>query len=121
MINAEAMNSVTEKKQRRRSILTKDQCGWHPGAGPAGLEHRNHRSPTWLHSRHTQGALLAGSDQPARTQRGQGGAAGAAGASAASRQSRRSRSGPMPLPCRPHCNSAELPCHGCANTRKPSA
>ena len=27
----------------------------------------------------------------------------------------------MPLPCRPHCNSAELRCPGCASGRKPWA
>jgi hypothetical protein len=32
----------------------------------------------WLHGCHAEGALLAGSDQPARTKRAQGGAAGAA-------------------------------------------
>jgi hypothetical protein len=29
------------------------------------LECRSHRSPTWLRSRYTEGALLTGSDQPA--------------------------------------------------------
>ena len=38
-----------------------------------------------------------------------------------SRQSRQSRSGPMHLPYRPHFNSAELPCRGCASGRKPWA
>ena len=80
MINAEAMNSVTEKKPTAAFYSHQGRNGWHPGAGPARPECRSHRSPTWLHSRHTQGALLTGWHQPARTQRGQGGAAGAAGA-----------------------------------------
>ena len=48
----------------------------HPNAGRARLEHPSHRGAAWLQGFHTKGALLAGSDQPARTQRGQGGAAG---------------------------------------------
>ena len=44
MINAEAMNSVTEKKGGRPSILTKARNDWHPGAGPARLECRSDRS-----------------------------------------------------------------------------
>ena len=62
MIEAEAMNSVTEKKQRRPVILTEPVLAEHPDAGRAGLEHRSHRGAAWLHGRHTQGALLAGSD-----------------------------------------------------------
>src|SRR4029078_6423413 len=56
--------------------------GWHPSAGPARPDCRSHRGPTWLYSRHTEGALFTGSDQPARTQGGQGSAVGAAGTSA---------------------------------------
>ena len=37
MINAEAMNSVTEKKQRRRSILTKDVMAGIPVLVQQGL------------------------------------------------------------------------------------
>ena len=81
MTDAEAMNSVPEKKLRRRSILTKDVMAGIPVLVQQGLDCRSHRSPNWLHSRHTQGALLTGWHQPARTQRGQGGAAGADGAS----------------------------------------
>ena len=31
------------------------------------------------------------------------------------------QSGALPLPCRPHCNSAELRCPGCASGRKQPA
>ena len=60
MIDTEAMNSVTEKKPRAAFDSDQGRNGWHPGAGPARLECRSHRSPTWLHSRHTEGALFAG-------------------------------------------------------------
>ena len=81
MTNAEAMNSVTEKKQRRRFILTKHVMAGIPVLVQQGNECRSHRSPTWLQSRHVEGPLLASGHQPARAQRGQCGADRAAGAS----------------------------------------
>ena len=81
-INAEAMNPVTEKKQQRHSILTKDVMAGIPVLVQQGLNAEAIAARLGCNSWHTQGALLTGSDQPARTQRGQGGADGAAGASA---------------------------------------
>ena len=124
MIDAEAMNSVTEKKPGgRRSILTKDVMAGIPvlvqqGLNTEAIAARLGCTVGTLKVRCSQAHIslrvpkevkvvplvpLAPWCQSPR------------------RPSRQSRSGALPLPCRPHCNSAELPCPGCASGRKQPA
>ena len=115
MINAEAMNSVTEKKQRRRSILTKDLMAGIPvlvqqGLNAEAIAARLGCKVGTLKVRCSQAQISLRVPKEVKVV-----------PLAPAPPSRQGRSSPMPLPCRPHCNSAELPCPGCANTRKPSA
>ena len=121
MINAEAMNSVTEKKRRRRSILTKDVMAGIPVLVQQGLNAEAIAARLGCTAGTLKVRCSQAQHQPARTQRGQGGAAWCRWSQRPRRPSRQSRSGPMPLPCRPHCNSAELRCPGCASGRKQPA
>ena len=114
--HAELMNSVTEKKQGRRSILTKDVMARIPGLVQQGLDAE---------------AIAARLGCKVRTLRVRCSQAGISlrvpkevkvvPLVPAPTVSHQSRSGPLALPCRPHCNSAELRCPGCASGRKPSA
>ena len=120
MINAGAMNSVTEKKERRRSILTKDVMAGIPvlvqqGLNAEAIAARLGCNVGTLKVRCSQAGISLRVPKEVKV------VPLVPLVPAPSRPSRQSRSGPMPLPCRPHCNSAELPCPGCANMRKPSA
>src|SRR5580765_7280736 len=111
------MNSVTEKKQGRRSILTKDVMARIPGLVQQGLDAE---------------AVAARLGCKVRTLRVRCSQAGIS-----LRVPKEVKVVPLvpapnpfkpleqerflALPCRPHCNSAELRCHGCASGRKPSA
>ena len=121
MINAEAMNSVTEKKGGA-SILTKDVMAGIPvlvqqGLNAEAIAARLGCTVGTLKVRCSQAQIslrvpkevkvvplvpLALCQRPRRP-------------------NRQSRSGALPLPCRPHCNSAELRCPGCASERKQPA
>ena len=120
MIDAEAMNSVTEKNRRGRRGSDQGRNGWHPGAGPAGLEKeaiaaRLGCKVGTLKVRCSQAQIslrvpkevkvvplvpLVPVPTPPKSPRS---------------------NGALPLPCRPHCNSAELRCPACASGRKPPA
>ena len=120
MINAEAMNSVTEKKQRRRSILTKDVMAGIPvlvqqGLNAEAIAARLGCTAGTLRVRCSQAEISLRVPKEVKV------VPLVPLVPAPTRPSRQSRSGPMPLPCRPHCNSAELRCPGCASGRKPSA
>ena len=113
MIDAEAMNSVTEKKLGRGSILTKDVMAGIPVLVQQGLDCRSHRSPNWLHSRHLRVRCChAGISLrvPKEVK-----VVPLVPLVPASRPSRHNQSGSLPLPRRPHCNSAKLRCPGCAS------
>src|SRR4249919_3563639 len=114
MINAEAMNSVTEKKPGGRpSILTKDVMAGIPVLVQQGLNTEAIAARLGC----TAGTLKVRCSQ----------------AQISLRVPKEVKVVPLepaptppkppkqPLPCRPHCNSAELRCPGCASGRKQPA
>ena len=119
MIDAEAMNSVTEKKPGGRpSILTKDVMAGIPVLVQQGLNAEAIAAQLGC----TAGTLKVRCSQaqislrvpkevkvvplvPERPRR----------------PSRHNQTGALPLPCRPHCNSAGLRCPACASGRKQPA
>ena len=118
MINAEAMNSVTEKKQRRRSILTKDVMAGIPvlvqqGMNAEAIAARLGCTVGTLKVRCSQAGISLRVPKEVKVV--------PLVPRAHAAQAATSKSGPMPLPCRPHCNSAELRCPGCASGRKQPA
>ena len=117
MINAEAMNSVTEKKRRRRSILTKDVMAGIPVLVQQGLNAEAIAARLGCTAGTLKVRCSQAQHQPARTQRGQGGAAGAAGASAHAAQA--AKAGAVLCLCRadhtatqPSCDVPAAPAGG---------
>ena len=117
MINAEAMNSVTEKKRRRRSILTKDVMAGIPVLVQQGLNAEAIAARLGC----TVGTLRVRCSQAQISLRVPKEVKVVPLVPAPTRPSRHNQSGALPLPCRPHCNSAELRCPGCASGRKQPA
>ena len=119
MINAEAMNSVTEKKQRRRSILTKDVMAGIPALVQQGLNAEAIAARLGC----TVGTLKVRCSQAQISLRvpKEVKVVPLVPLVPAPTASRHNQSGALPLPCRPHCNSAELRCPGCASGRKQPA
>ena len=116
MINAEAMNSVTEKKQRRRSILTKDVMAGIPvlvqqGLNAEAIAARLGCKVGTLKVRCSQAQISLRVPKEVKV----------VPLVPASPAKPPNQSGALPLPCRPHCNSAELRCPGCASGRKQPA
>ena len=119
MINAEAMNSVTEKKLRRRSILTKDVMAGIPvlvqqGMNTEAIAARLGCTVGTLKVRCSHAGISLRVPKEVKV-------VPLVPLVPAHRPSRHNQSGALPLPCRPHCNSAELPCPGCASGRKQPA
>ena len=116
MINAEAMNSVTEKRQRRRSNLTKHLMAGIPvlvqqGLNAEAIAARLGCTVGTLRVRCSQAQISLRVPKEVKV----------VPLVPASPPSRHNQGGALPLPCRPHCNSAELRCPGCASGRKQPA
>ena len=119
MINAEAMNSVTERKLRRRFILTKNVMAGIPvlvqqGMAAEAIAARIGCTVGTLRVRCCHAGISLRVPKEVKVvpwyrwcQR--------------HRPSRHNQSGTLPLPSRPHCNSAKLRCPGCASGRKQPA
>jgi hypothetical protein len=105
MINAEEMNSVTEKKQRRRSILTKEVMAgiWvlvQQGLNAEAIAARLGCTAGTLKVRCSQAQISLRAPKEVKV------LPLGRWCRWCQRPSRQRKSCPMPLPCRPHCNSA---------------
>ena len=120
MIDAEAMNSVTEKKPGgRRSILTKDVMAGIPvlvqqGLNTEAIAARLGCTVGTLKVRCSQAQISLRVPKEVKVVPLVPLVPDAA-------QAATIKAGALPLPCRPHCNSAELRCPGCASGRKQPA
>ena len=117
MINAEAMNSVTEKKPGGRpSILTKDVMAGIPvlvqqGLNTEAIAARLGCTAGTLKVRCSQAKISLRTPKEVKV------VPLVPLVPAPTPPSRHNQSGALPLPCRPHCNSAKLRCPGCASGR----
>ena len=120
MTNAEAMNSVTERKQRRRFILTKHVMAGIPvlvqqGMNAEAIAARLGCKVGTLKVRCSQAGISLRVPKEVNVVA----MVPLAPASEAPKQPKQKRS--YPLPCRAHCNSTKLRCPSCASGRKQSA
>jgi len=121
MIDEEAMNSVTEKKSSGRpSILTKDVMAGIPvlvqqGLTAEAIAARLGCTVGTLKVRCSQAQISLRVPKEVKV------VPLVPLAPVPTTPSRHNQSGALPLPCRPHCNSAELRCPGCASGRMPWA
>ena len=118
MINAEAMNSVTEKKPGGRpSILTKDVMAGIPVLVQQGLNTEAIAARLGC----TAGTLKVRCSQAKISLRAPKEVKVVPLVSLVPAPKPPNQIGAMPLPCRPHCNSAKLRCPGYASGRKQPA
>ena len=119
MTNAEAMNSVTERKPGGRpSILTKDVMADIPvlvqqGLNAEAIAARLGCTVGTLKVRCSQAQISLRIPKEVKVV--------PLVPCQPSHPSRHNQSGALPLPYRPHCNSAALRCRGCASGRKQPA
>ena len=119
MINAEAMNSVTEKKPGGRpSILTKDVMAGIPvlvqqGLNTEAIAARLGCTAGTLKVRCSQAKISLRAPKEVKVV--------PLVSLVPAPKPPQSNAVALHLPCRPHCNSAELRCPGCASGRRQPA